>query len=149
MGVERNAFLGRGVILTAPPRELVTVPSCDHPEREGNQFCPKCGTAVRDKKEYANTALGDRFEDLKETFWEETNFPKGLNYCVIDAYGEGRRHFLGVYISTIDEPTEAAAAEIMGTPFPDIFRMVEQVLVDYPEFIEGLEVKTIFGMRYS
>ena len=63
MGLDIQAWVGYGVRI--PLRKFTTVasvPSCGHPEREGQQYCPVCGSRVRSTE---RDVLDPRVEALR------------------------------------------------------------------------------------
>jgi hypothetical protein len=147
MGVDRDAFIGLGIVIKAPPKVKGTRESCNHPEREGNEYCPKCGQRVTTHSAWVDSPASERFRELAE-FVQEQDLP-AVDATLLDAYGEGNQIFIGHYHTTEDIPSSEKISEILAVPYPDLFRDIEAALVDFPEFLEDAEIKPFFGVRYS
>lgn len=69
MGIDYSAVTIIGMEYAMPDRVFTqrVVASCEHPERHGQKFCPKCGTKVADRV----VKLWDEFFEIREGIEEE------------------------------------------------------------------------------
>jgi hypothetical protein len=84
MGVSYGAVGGIGIIvsyddLKGPKR---SIPSCEHEERLGQNFCPKCGLKVSTRQ----VDDSSRWSDFMEFFYEELDgsMPDGYTTATVD-----------------------------------------------------------------
>lgn len=81
MGLDIQAWAGYGAVIKFENQtKIQTVPSCDHPEREGNAFCPVCGVRVRNVEREVLTLdprlVGLWNDDYSD--WDIENIPQHL-----------------------------------------------------------------------
>lgn len=106
-----TSYAGLGVIIDAEGPRFRTdtvIPSCLHPSRTGNRFCPECGKQVVDRKDTENT---DLLESLMDMVHDDVEMPDG--YLAAEMTYP-HRFFVGFAI-TSDSGSEDAKAETLPT----------------------------------
>lgn len=124
MGV---SYYGHTVIGVAfqMPDHLTTeevIPSCPHPERIGNAYCPKCGTKVADQKMVDRTDIEEIREDHRR------KLPK--NYLIVgDSYDDYATFYVG-YGAMVSE--YRGSRKTLGLPDVDkIKRVIQTFMAEY------------------
>lgn len=81
MGYSVTSYAGLGVIIDAMNSNFWADsdrPTCPHPERIGNTFCPKCGVRVGRTGTPEAIALKDRFQSVIDG-----NYSSDEGYCAV------------------------------------------------------------------
>lgn len=135
MGTYYSAVAILGVEFKMPDRLLSyeTTHSCDHPERHGHKFCPKCGKKVWAKDEIDYSEIYDIEETIREGVPEGYQFvEKDNTKSYVIGYGmsihehDGNDH----KVMPLPDPVEVAGA-IMAlleeAEIPDAYPKDQQV----------------------
>lgn len=147
MGVEKDAFFGYGFVLKVPKQERVTKPACEHPEREGHVFCPKCGKPVQNVTELQNTEAGDLFDELvEELMYSREPRDSDIQHMELD----GGVYFVGHYLMEDESPRGSEKIRnFLTTDTAALEQQIREVLSKYAQFFEGKKVEPVFGLLYS
>lgn len=117
MGVSytAHAVIGLRLSYDGVAGEPRTVPSCDHPERLGNAYCPVCGKKVGEKRGVMPTAyeVEERLDGL---------FPDGIDVVRLGGSEEEEPDFL---IGVVAESRDYGESEDEFVPIPDIAALKE------------------------
>lgn len=111
MSTDRDLVTGYGVILDLGrfASKPVKVPSCDHPERIGQRFCPTCGKKVGE----STTRPFGLDSEISEIFYElDLGMPDG--YIVNKVEYEVNKWFIG--FGEVADVNEAPLIEFHGVP---------------------------------
>ena len=123
MGIYYTSYAGLGVIIEAEGpkfRENTVTPSCLHPERSGNRYCPQCGKQVLDHKDTENT---DLLESLMDMVHDDIEMPDG--YLAVEMTYP-HRFFVGFAI-TSDSGSEDAKADTLPS-YDEIKARLNEIL---------------------
>ena len=98
------------------------IPSCPHPERIGNVYCPTCGTKVADRK---TVDLTDT-EEIREDF--RGKLPR--NYLIVgDSYERDATFYIG-YGASLSSYRDNK--ESLDLPDPDkVKRVIKKFMQEY------------------
>ena len=110
MGASYYAIGGIGYLvdLNGIDFDDVIVHSCEHPERIGNVFCPKCGTKVTETVQDKT----DMFYEISEAFEEAAKAEDGFVWEQTDY--EDAIYFLGYGASVSDYRGDTTSLEPMS-----------------------------------
>jgi hypothetical protein len=134
MGVYTGSFAGIGIIFSSEDFEgtiqRTVVPSCNHAEREGNTFCPKCGVRVENRVE--KTSQYDFGEAIE--YLEEDGGAGDLTFACIDSYSG--KYFLG-WGRWANDDTSITTVSLRDFPDPnDIWPKIADTLQRWPFLID-------------
>jgi hypothetical protein len=141
MGTSYSAISGFGIVLDTgkiAPDEMKTINSCEHSERIGQPFCPKCGKAVKSYEQRYTSS------ELTGKLWE-ARVPKGY-ICATNGQG-GDVWFIG-WGSQIDKYDDDGY-EIRPIRVPDtaeILATIRDILVGVETELrrEGEDIEIVF-----
>lgn len=151
------AGIGYKVDLDQVDLQQVIVHSCDHPERVGNKFCPKCGKQVYERVQDSRDLhwqMREAFEEAATEHkyeWHQIEYEKpvfflGYGKCV-GGYGDSRV----VKQTQTDEQVKAVIEQIVATAkkkFEEGFAEDEDMAGDIPDLQDGINPDT-FGLHVA
>lgn len=141
MGVYWTYYAGVGVQIdwNKVPTTATIINSCEHPERIGQTFCPKCGKKV-----------GTRTEAIEEFDWydlvlafEDVMRERGEHWKLVPIGYESRKHFLGWAQALSHDDDEPKSLEEMpdnDTAMTVISEIVATCQAEFP----GIELTSLF-----
>jgi hypothetical protein len=155
MGVDVDSFVGIGVRLNSVAMRTgkMTVDSCNHPEREGNKFCPTCGKLVT-SREVDDSSRWELMDDFLQDLNDQGGLPDGFIYQRDNYSGRDGFNFLG-WGNIVGKDNEPEVVDTSDLPDMDmvgkmgVLDTIKEILVDYPEAYEDCSVRFYHGFIYS